>query len=106
MNTVDLRLRVPFSLLIAGSSGAGKSNVALKLLASGDQTCTAKFHVVYWCYAKNTKQPELWEKLKKSVKNIKFIEGFPSSQIENGELSLGREKPIALICDDLVRLSL
>ena len=73
MDTVDLRLRVPFSLLIAGSTGAGKSNVALKLLASGNKVCTENFSVVYWCYAKNTKQPELFSKLQKSVKNIKFI---------------------------------
>ena len=31
-----------------------------------------------------------------------FSEGFPSKQIENGELSLGPKKPVALLCDDLV----
>ena len=73
MNTVDLRLKVPFSLLIAGSSGAGKSNIAFKLLSQGDKVCNQKFHMVYWCYAKNTKQFKLFSRLKKTVKNIKFI---------------------------------
>ncbi len=76
MNTVDLRLHVPFSLLVAGSSGAGKSNIAYRLLASGDKVCTEQFSSIYWCYAKNTKQPDLWAKLQKSIKNIKFIGTF------------------------------
>ena len=71
--TVDLRLKVPYSLLVAGSSGAGKSNVVLRLLTSGDKVSTQKFSAVYWCYAKNTKQPELWAKLQKTIKNLKFI---------------------------------
>ena len=47
--TMDVRLGCPFTMLVSGASGSGKSSFTRKLLSSGDLLVSAPSRVV-WCY--------------------------------------------------------
>ena len=94
----DLRIKTPCRMIITGPSEVGKTTFLVNLL-QGDQKCfTEKLGTIYWCGG-ILRQGEM-DEIKKKLKNIKFIEGFPSEKIRDGTL-IERGGNACLVLDDL-----
>ena len=89
---MDLSLKHPFSMLVFGGRGVGKTEFTKKLLKSKLKASPPK-HIV-WCYAKH--QQDFFEGLMKM--NVEYVEGIL------GELDkyLKKNKRNLLILDDLM----
>ena len=80
----------PFSAIVAGPSGSGKSYFVVKFLENIDYMCDVKFANIYWHYSE-------WLPNINSGLNITFKEGLPDiSEIDTS-------KPNLVIIDDLMR---
>ena len=91
---IDLRLKHPFTCLLSGPTGSGKSTFCVKFLKNLDTQCTeSRFSGgIIWCYSEKTAVPY---KQLTGVKNIRFQEGLPET------FGNTRDKPSLLILDDL-----
>ena len=92
---IDLRLKHPFTCLLSGPTGSGKSTFCVKFLKNLDTQCTeSRFSGgIIWCYSEKTAVPY---KQLTGVKNIRFQEGLPET------FGNTRGKPSLLILDDLL----
>ena len=80
----------PFSAIVAGPSGSGKSYFVVKFLENLDSMCNVKFANIYWHYSE-------WLPNTHSGLNITFKEGLPDvSEIDTS-------RPNLVIIDDLMR---
>jgi len=75
----DLRLKHPFTCIISGPSGSGKSSFCLRFLQNLDSLCTKQDFDggVIWCYSERTAVPEQQFALLR--KNIRINEGVPEN---------------------------
>ena len=96
LESMDVQLKHPFSMLIAGSRGVGKTMFATNLLKNVQHIMTPIPNHIVWCYAKH--QPELYRQLKDIDEKIEYIEGIPSELNE----MFDREKVNMLILDDMM----
>ena len=77
----DPRLVMPYSLLLCGPTGCGKTTWIVELLKSHEELCTHMPKKLIWIYG--VEQPELF----KTIKEIwvpcqcEFIEGFPEDLV-------------------------
>lgn len=71
----DSRFQLPFTALLVGSSGSGKSFFVKDLLENMDHTLSRQPDQIIWCYS--SYQP-MYDELSKNV-DIKFYEGIPDS---------------------------
>ena len=71
----DPRLKLPFTALLVGSSGSGKSFFVKLLLQNIEHTLSRAPDRIIWCYS--SYQP-MYDELARNVQ-IKFIEGLPDS---------------------------
>ena len=92
----------PITILVAGSSKVGKTYWVVKLVEQAGYIFCHKPKRIIWSYGKGCYQKEIAERLTKQYKNkIKFREGFPQEEIENGTLFKKNDNGI-LILDDLL----
>lgn len=102
--TTNIRLKCPFTAIIAGPSSSGKTKLALKIIER--QTlitdCAEKFSKIFWCHG--VEQSTVFDQLHKTVgkSRLQIIEGFPSLEIANGKLLRGKS-PKLLVIDDLLQ---
>lgn len=89
---MEVTLKHPFSMLVAGGRGSGKT-VFTKRLIQSDFIDQRPQHIV-WCYAKH--QPELYAELSK-MNNVHYVEGIPS------QLEFDRSLRNLIIFDDLMK---
>ena len=89
---MDVSLKQPFSMLVSGEMGVGKTEFTKKLL-KGKLIAPSPEYIV-WSYAKH--QQDLFEELMKM--NVEYMEGIP------GELDkyLKKTKKDLVILDDLI----
>ena len=73
------QLLVPFSMIVSGSSGVGKSQYLAKLLTHRDVMFEKPFSKIYFSYV--TYQP-VYDEIKASVPEIEFVEGVKSDIFE------------------------
>jgi len=62
--TVDLKFKHPFTCIVSGPTGLGKSSFTLRLLQHLDSLCTEPNFSggIVWCYSeKSAVPPELWQ---------------------------------------------
>lgn len=85
-----IKFKHPFSAIIAGPSGSGKSYFVNNFLNNIHVMSDTSFSKIYWHYG-------TWQKLYNNISNVTFLEGLPD--IENID---GRE-PQLIIIDDLMR---
>ena len=91
----NLRFKQPFTCIISGPSGSGKSSFCLRFLQNIDSCTEQDFDGgVIWCYSVGTPVPE--QQLALPRKNIRINEGVP----ENFDNTQG--KPCLIIHDDLL----
>jgi hypothetical protein len=90
---MDVRLAHPFSLVVAGPSGSGKSVFVEKLILSGLKNMDTNFEHVLWCYADwHPENPEI-------VRKTQFQRGFEG--VEREDIS----RPLLIVIDDQMRES-
>ena len=91
----DFKFKHPFSCLVSGISGCGKSSFSIRFLKNLEALCSErKFDGgVIWCYSEKTAVPN--QQLAVLKKKIRYNEGV-SADFENAH---GR--PCLIILDDL-----
>lgn len=80
----------PFSAIIAGPSGSGKSYFVINFIKNIEEICDTKFKEILWHYS--IFQPKL------DVGGIHFIQGLPDTDFDS-------DHPRLIIIDDLMRES-
>jgi len=92
----DIKFKHPFSCIVSGPSGSGKSSFTLRLVQRLDSLCTEhKFSGgIIWCYSEKSALPR--QKLAAIHKNVSYHKGVP----QNFGNDHGRPCPIIL--DDLL----
>jgi ABC-type dipeptide/oligopeptide/nickel transport system ATPase subunit len=90
----DLRFKHPFSCIIAGKSGSGKSSFCIKLLQNFESQGTEPVFAggILWCYGEKCAKPSPQSFIGKS---IQYFEGVPEDFKNEGG------KPALIILDDL-----
>ena len=75
---VDLRFKHPFTSIVSGPTGSGKSSFCVKFLKNLDTQCTESTFSgdIIWCYSEKTAVP--YNQLS-GLKNIQFQEGLPDN---------------------------
>lgn len=88
---MDTRWKHPFSAIIAGPSGSGKSHFTIKFINNLKEMCDTEFDNIFWHYSEW--QPSY------NLENVTFKEGIPNMGDFEGS------KPNLVIIDDLMRES-
>ena len=91
-----VKLSHPFSMLISGGRGVGKTVFTKKILKNATSIIDNPPERIVWCYAKH--QPALLDELLKIVSDIEYVEGIP----ENLESMFNRSVSNLVILDDLM----
>lgn len=89
---IDITLKTPFTMCIAGGTQAGKSTLTAKLLSRRMELLDPPVDAVKYCY--QIYQPELFDRIRKDIPHIDFQKGLPDFE-EDGE-------PLILVLDDLM----
>ena len=71
------KLSHPFSMLVSGGRGVGKTVFTKKLLKNRETVIDNPPKRVVWCYAKH--QPTLLDELLEIVPEIEYVEGIPEN---------------------------
>lgn len=87
-----LKFKHPFTAIIAGPSGAGKTEFVLKCLKYKDEMFDVRFEEVIWYYS----EWQDWYSKHKDV--IRFEEGLPAR-----DMTFPTRGPRLLVLDDLMR---
>ena len=74
---MDVALKHPFSMLVAGSRNSGKTVFTKELLKHKKRLLDPTPTRIVWCYSKH--QLELFYELQQIDQDIEYIEGIPSS---------------------------
>jgi len=92
----DIRFKHPFTCIVSGSSGSGKSSVTLRLLQHLDSLCTEPNFSgrIIWCYSEKSAVPR--DKLTSLHKNVWFHEGVPQNFGDD------HGRPCLIILDELL----
>ena len=91
------KLHHPFSMLVAGPRGAGKSEFVKQLLSLKRFIMTNPPERIVWFYGRH--QPDLFRSLTQEIPCIEFYEGLPT----NIEVMFDRSKRNICIIDDLMQ---
>lgn len=83
----------PFSAIVAGPSGSGKSVFVVNFIENLEAMCITKFDNIYWHYS------EWLPEVKNNKSRIIFKEGLPNIT------EINTNKPNLIIIDDLMRES-
>ena len=93
---MEVELKHPFSMLISGGRGAGKSTFTKLLLKYRKELINPPPERVVWCYTKH--QPDLLEELISIDPQIEYIQGIPNDI----ETMFNRENNNIIVLDDLM----
>ena len=91
------KLHHPFSMLVAGPRGAGKSEFVKQLLSLKCYIMTDPPERIVWFYGRH--QPDLFCSLTEEIPSMEFYEGLPA----NIEVMFDRSKRNICIIDDLMQ---
>jgi len=89
---MDVRFKHPFTALVSGPTGSGKSYFVRDLLRHRSQLIDTPIHEIIWCYGE---WQSLYAEMKKEM-SINFHEGI----LEHLPTD---DKPRLVIIDDLMR---
>jgi len=75
----DVRFKHPFTCILSGPSGSGKSSFTLRLLQHLDSLCIKPNFSggIIWCYSEKSAVPR--QQLTSLHKNVSFHEGVPQN---------------------------
>ena len=91
-----MELKHPFSMLVAGSRKAGKTEFTKNLLSSMNEIINPPPERIIWCYSKH--QPKLFEELMSIHSGIEYTHGLPIGL----ETMFDRDKNNLIILDDMM----
>lgn len=77
-STFDLRMEHPFSCIVSGCSGSGKTTWVYKLLEHKQDLITPLINAVYYFYTQD--QPQLFHTMKELGLVQRFIQGAPTTE--------------------------
>ena len=97
---MDVSLKHPFSMIVAGSRRAGKSELTKRLLIENERMISPKVEQFIWIYS--TWQQELFSELLSRISNIQFVENLPQTNIEQERLANGKNINTLYVIDDLM----
>jgi ABC-type dipeptide/oligopeptide/nickel transport system ATPase subunit len=94
----DLKFKHPFTCILSGPTGSGKTSFCIKILQNLDSLSTEiNFNGgISWCYTERTAVPS--QQLASLKTNIKYDEGVP----EENDIGDAHGRPSLLILDDLL----
>lgn len=95
----DLRLKVPFTLIVSGPSGCGKTHLVEKLI-SNNACFTEPIQEIVWSHSHLTDQSELKKRLLAKGLDISFTENFPEDRLLKKTL-FRNSGPKLLVLDDI-----
>jgi len=92
-----VKFKHPFTFIVAGPKGSGKTSFVIKLLRNLESLCTeSRFKgCIIWCYSEGTAVPR--QQLNKRGLNITYQEGLPETY------GKARGEPSLIILDDLLQ---
>lgn len=93
---MDVPLQHPFSMLIAGGRGAGKTMFTKRLIQHKKEIIQPLIENIIWCHAKH--QPVLHRELLQMEPTIQYVEGVPKDL----DSILGERRNTLIIFDDLM----
>lgn len=93
---MDVRIKTPFRMILAGPSMSGKTTFIRKLLVNGESMFDRQFVKILWCYGQY--QNDTFAKIKSEAPNVEFHEGLPDDIKTHFDTS----HPNLLILDDLM----
>lgn len=88
---MDLRWKHPFSAIVAGPSGSGKSVFVTRFIKHITEMCDTQFDRINWHYGSGGGGGD------PNNTNINLIEGLPNLEEYNGK------EPVLVIIDDMMR---
>ncbi len=91
---IDIRLQHPFTFVLSGPTGCGKTNFLTNLLINGDSLFNIKIDRLIYCYG--VPLPETFNKLKNKYPHLELIHGL------NPDLEFNPQLNNILILDDLM----
>lgn len=93
---MEITLKHPFSMLVAGGRKAGKTEFTKALIRHSTQMIEPTPQRIIWCYTKH--QQDLYEELKEINPQIEYIEGIPT----NMEQMFNRLENNMIVLDDMM----
>ena len=93
---MDVRIKTPFRMILAGPSMSGKTTLLRKLLMNGEYLFDRQFVKILWCYGQF--QPETFAKIRNEIPHVEFYEGVPDDIPTHFDTS----RPNLLVLDDLM----
>jgi hypothetical protein len=91
---MDLRWKHPFSAIVAGPSGSGKSVFVSRFIKHISDMCNVQFNHINWHYGSGGGTSDDGNS---STSKVKYIEGLPDLEDFDGK------EPTLVIIDDLMR---
>lgn len=92
-----IRLKHPFTCIISGPTGSGKTSFCVKFLENLDTLCTERHFDggIFWCFSEKAAVPDLKQTAQARRRKLHFHEGVPDFNNERGT-------PCLYILDDLL----
>ena len=97
---MDVSLKHPFSMIVAGNRRAGKSEFTKRLLIENERMIQPKVEQFIWIYS--AWQKELFSELLSQLSNIQFVENLPQNSIEHERSVDGKNINTLYVIDDLM----
>ena len=94
---MDCRLQHPFTCMVSGMTGSGKTYLVKQILQSMHQSIFPPPDRIVWIYAQD--QP-VYHELKESIRCIEFVCGIPENINEEGYFNIDRNN--VLVLDDMM----
>jgi len=97
----DLKLKVPFAMVVSGPSQSGKSHFLLQLVRYRLLVCSQSFERIIYCQSNlySHKNQSFIQELKKEFPKLEFIQGLPKLSELNLTFS---NLPCLILLDDLM----
>lgn len=92
---MDLRWKHPFTAIVAGPSGSGKSHFVTRFIASLHEMCDTDFKNIYWYRPSQTS--DVYDK-EQYVGRVQYRSGLPDMEEFNGN-----DGPKLIVVDDMMR---
>lgn len=89
---MDVRIKHPFTGIIAGPTGCGKTSLLLKILRNLPSVVNVNFSNIIWCYGEY--QPSVFQQF---PDDVKLVHGLPDFE------ELDASVPNLVIIDDLMQ---
>ena len=98
----DVKLKHPFSLVLAGASGSGKTRLMKDIILNSRRIIEPAIEHIIWFYT--SEQHDVFNEIAKTLGNdrVEFVRGLPVDASIEEKYIMGRHGPKLVIIDDLM----